>query len=153
MTCGCPPSKCGSARPNTFARMAVGLPCRFADTVLGVSSGRGHAVLSVHRPQRQVGSSLQGALLCSGMTEPVWSHAPDRTLWLQLPSRGVASAAVALMGLAWASVGGALLLATEYLESSAAKCVRRVTITAGCWHRVALRRGQSPSVKALSRPP
>ena len=41
---------------------------------------------------------------------------------VQMPSRAVASAAVVLMGLVWASVGLALLVATEYLESPAAKC-------------------------------
>ena len=41
---------------------------------------------------------------------------------VQMPSRAVASAAVVLMGLVWASVGLALLIATEYLESPAAKC-------------------------------
>lgn len=44
---------------------------------------------------------------------------------VQMPSRAVASAAVVLMGLVWASVGLALLIATEYLESPAAKCAWR----------------------------
>ena len=44
---------------------------------------------------------------------------------VQMPSRAVASAAVVLMGLVWASVGLALLVATEYLESPAAKCAWR----------------------------
>lgn len=44
---------------------------------------------------------------------------------MQMPSRAVASAAVVLMGLVWASVGLALLIATEYLESPAAKCAWR----------------------------
>ena len=90
-----------------------GLPCSRAATVLLVTSWASCA--------------LRGP--CCGMSERLCARSARggacqlHRLAAQLPSRGVASAAVALMGLAWASVGGALLLATEYLESSAAKCV------------------------------
>ena len=40
---------------------------------------------------------------------------------LQLPSKGAASAAVMLMGLVWAALGGSLLLATEYLHDTVSK--------------------------------
>ena len=57
-----------------------------------------------------------------------------------MPSRAVASAAVVLIGLVWASVGLALLVATEYLESPAAKCAWR---SRACSHVHASRVGQS----------
>ena len=40
---------------------------------------------------------------------------------LQLPSKESASAAVILLGLVWAALGGSLLLATEYLQDAHSK--------------------------------
>jgi hypothetical protein len=41
---------------------------------------------------------------------------------LQLPSNTFASSLVVGMGVLWAVMGGALLLATEYLENEHSKC-------------------------------
>eukprot|EP00884_Botryococcus_braunii_P007964 jgi/Botrbrau1/17169/Bobra.0157s0061.1 len=62
-------------------------------------------------------------------TEP----APTTPRWQPrwLPSRPAAAAAVVGMGLLWAAVGGVLLLATEYVESSATKVVYFI-LSGGC---------------------
>lgn len=46
-------------------------------------------------------------------------------LWrvMQLPSKNSAAAAVVVMGLVWAALGGSLLLATEYLQDTHSKYV------------------------------
>lgn len=46
---------------------------------------------------------------------------PDLLDFLQLP-KPLASTAVVAMGLLWATMGGGLLLATEFLANSTTKC-------------------------------
>lgn len=51
----------------------------------------------------------------------IYTEANGCHLSAQLPSKRSASAAVVVMGLVWAALGGSLLLATEYLQDTHAK--------------------------------